>query len=159
LNIAAPARDPLKPIAMPGSAPFSRFARLSWRDRMLLVEASITLAAASAAIAVLPFRLIVAWVSRSPSAEQGGAAAAARLRWAVEACSRRAPWRALCFQSALCLHIMLRRRGVASQMHYGIAARGQEGLKAHVWLSAGGATLIGGEQVPGFTRVASFPPG
>lgn len=144
---------------MPPSAPLTRFARLSWRDRMLLAEALATLAAASAAIALLPFRRIVAWVSRGRPAEHGRGADLARLRWAVEACSRRVPWRAVCFQSALCLHIMLRRRGVASQMHYGIAAREEEGIKAHVWLSVGGATVIGGEEAPNFTCVASFPPG
>jgi hypothetical protein len=31
-------------------------------------------------------------------------------------------------------------------------------LKAHVWLSVGGETVIGGEEAPRFREIACFPP-
>ncbi|HEX8527502.1 lasso peptide biosynthesis B2 protein [Allosphingosinicella sp.] len=138
------------------SAPIARFARLSWRDRMLLAEALATLAAASLAIRVLPFRSIAAFAARPPRRQ--GEADVARLRWAVQACRRRVRWRAVCFQSGLALHAMLRRRGVPSVLHYGIAKESDAEIKAHVWLSVGGEVVLGGAEATGYACVASFPP-
>jgi hypothetical protein len=65
------------------------------------------------------------------------------------------PWKAVCFQNALAMQSMLRRRGVASVLHYGIGR--EDGLKAHVWLSVGGEIVIGGDEAPRFVEVAAFP--
>ena len=135
----------------------ARFARLGWRNSLLLAEALLTLAYASAAIRLLPFRRVVDGVARNPRTG-GGYADTARLTWAVQACRNRVPWKAVCFQSALCLQIMLRRRGVRSVLHYGIANAQEEPLRAHVWLSVDGITLLGGHEAPRFTCVATFPP-
>ena len=81
-----------------------------------------------------------------------------RVRWAVQAWARHVPWRAVCFQQGLALHWMLRRRGVASVLLYGVAKRGGEGLAAHVWVDVDGATVIGGEEAPNFVCLARFPP-
>ena len=63
----------------------------------------------------------------------------------------------MCFQRGLALHLMARRRGVASVLHYGVAQDPAEGLAAHVWVSVDGHTVIGGEQAPRFTCLARFP--
>lgn len=138
------------------TAPIARFARLPWSDRLLLVEALSTLAVASLAIRVMPFRRIAAYAARAPRGQ--GEADVARLRWAVQACRRRVRWRAVCFQSGLALHAMLRRRGVPSVLHYGIAKDSDAEIKAHVWLSVGGDVVLGGAEATGYTCVASFPP-
>ncbi len=131
----------------------ARRRRLGRADYTLLAEALASLAAASAAIRLLPFRRLVAAVARAPKRSRRPAGGA-RLRWAVRAWQRRVPWRAVCFQSALALQMMLKRRGVPSVLHYGIAR--EEGLKAHVWLSVDGATVMGGEEAPRFSEVAAF---
>ena len=136
------------------------FARLSWRDRLLLVEASLTLAFASAAIRLLPFRRVAAMASRrAPRRPAGGetAAEAARIRWAVNAWGRRVPWRAVCFQRGLAAHLMLRRRGLPSLLHYGAAPGGEDGLSAHVWVTLEGVDVTGGAEAPNFVRLATFP--
>ena len=131
--------------------------RRSPGDYALLVEALAAVASASLAIALAPVRRVGAIASRSPRRTRAGEAnEIARLRRAVQVWSRRAPWRVVCFQSALALQMMLRRRGIASTLHYGIAQG--DALKAHVWLSVAGTIVIGGEDAPRFTEIARFPP-
>lgn len=79
-----------------------------------------------------------------------------RLVWAINAARRRSWLRAKCIEGALALRAMLRRRGLASTLHYGIRNVGVEDLEAHVWLSVGGAILLGGETSELFTEVATF---
>lgn len=131
--------------------------RLGLADHLLLAETLATLALASAAIKLVPFKSLTERVSRPPRRARR-AADLRRLRWAVDAWGRRVPWKAVCFQRALALQAMLRRRGIPSVMHYGIARQAEAGLKAHVWLSVDGETVIGGEEAPRFACVATFPP-
>lgn len=143
-------------MAVPASR--SRLARLGPSEWPLLAEALATLALASLAIAVLPFRKVAAAASaRGRWPLQARADAVARARWAVEAWSRRVPWRTVCFQRGLALHWMLRRRGIGSVLLYG-ARRDGEGLAAHVWVDVDGETVIGGEEAAGFACLARFPP-
>jgi hypothetical protein len=118
----------------------------------LHAEAAAAVVGASLAIRLLPFPRIVA-VRAAPRTE--GDADLALLRAVVRAWCRRVPWRALCFESALALRRMLRRRGVDAILHYGMARDSE--LRAHVWLSVGGETVIGGE-AEGYEEVAQFPP-
>lgn len=140
---------------MNARTPVSQRKALGLNHYALLAEALATLAAASLAIRLLPFRRIAAFASRPPRRRAKEAANAARLRWAVRAWCRRVPWKAMCFQSALAMQMMLRRRGIRAVLHYGISR--EDGLKAHVWLSVDGETVIGGDEAPGFVEVAAFP--
>jgi hypothetical protein len=127
------------------------------RDYLRFAEALAAAAAASLMIRLLPFRTVGAYAARLPRRRRpADGAEVARLRAAVRGWGRRAPWRLVCFQQALALQMLLRRRGVASTLHYGIAR--EEELKAHVWLSVAGETVIGGEDAPRFTEIARFPP-
>jgi hypothetical protein len=138
-----------------------RFGRLSRANRRVLAEALISLAVASLAVRILPFRRVAAWMGAGRSGGGGpDEAAAARLvnqcAWAVRSWADRVPWRAVCFQRGLALHLMLRRRGIRSLLHYGVA-QDDKGLRAHVWVTASGRTVMGGEDAPGFTCLATFP--
>lgn len=134
---------------------------LAWRDAPLLAEALATLAWSSAAIAWMPFRR----VAEIAGGAVGGTARGDpthgtdidRVTQAVQAWARRVPWRTVCFQKGLAVHVMLRRRGVASRMHYGVSPRTQNGLGAHVWVDVGDRTVIGGEEAARFARLASYP--
>lgn len=122
-------------------------------------ETMATLAAASAAIRLLPFRRVVALADRAVVADAPGDAAATvrRLVWAVEAAARRAPWRTVCFQKGLTLHLMLRRRGIASLLHYGVGKDEARALAAHVWISVDDAIVQGGDVVDRFRCLATYP--
>lgn len=106
-------------------------------------------------VRLLPFRRIVD-LAQSPLKSSHPEVDAARLGWAVEQWRKRVPWRAMCIQSALALHILLRRRGKASTLHYGISRPGHGPLRAHVWLSIDGVTIMGGEAAAMHVPVATF---
>jgi len=141
------------------SATLHRLVRLSWADRALLAEAAAGLALASLAIRLLPFRFVVKAASaldRPATPLAPGDRRIAKTVWAVRACAARAPWKAVCFQRGLAVHVMLRRRGIGSFLHYGVSQA--DGLKAHVWVSAGGHDVIGGAEAAGFACLATYPP-
>ena len=144
------------------SAPsfWSRLARLESADRVLLVESSLALAFSSLAIALLPFRWLAAWLDSVRGDRQSSAApdeAIRRCRWAVEAAARRLPLRTVCFQKGLALHLMLRRRGVRSVLHYGVGTKPSKQLSAHVWISESGRIILGGEVAANHECLVSFP--
>jgi hypothetical protein len=116
----------------------------------------VTLAAA--AIGLLPFARVARLAGERRAAAAGDAEMIRQLRWAVEAVARRAPFRAKCFECGLAAHWMLRRRGIASTLFYGIARNGDGGLAAHVWVRAGAIAVTGCENAGDFTVVAQFPP-
>ena len=139
-----------------------KFRRLPRTDRLLVIEAAATLILASLVIAVLPFRSVGRLASlrtrRSEPSFEARANAIKRIRWAVTACARRLPWRAMCFEQGFAAQRMLRRRGIPSVLHFGAARNKQEGLAAHVWVRDGDVDVIGGELAPRFAVLATFPP-
>ncbi len=145
----------------PQASPLRRLSRLSRDNRRVLREALVTLAAASLAIRLLPFKRTVEMMQGSGGHPQPDRATAERLinqcRWAVTRWADRVPWRAVCFQRGLALHLMLRRRGIPSTLHYGVAQDGPKGLRAHVWISSEGRPVLGAEEADGFACLATFP--
>lgn len=145
---------------MNATAPIRRRrARLSGSDWLLLAESLTALAAASAAIRLLPFRTVAAAASRGKGRASGDEARLSKLRWAVNAWAKRVPWRAVCFQRGLAFHWMAQRRGIASRLHYGVRTKPEGGIAAHVWIRVGGRDWMGGEEAQGFGCVAIFPRG
>ena len=143
---------------MPPDPARPRRRRRSPGEWALLAEALPTLALASIAIRILPFRTVAtaaARVGRRAVAQDPERAMQARL--AVQAWARRVPWRTVCFQQGLALHLMLRRRGIASVLNYGVRKKEGDELAAHVWVDVGSDTVIGGEESPQFARLARFP--
>jgi hypothetical protein len=138
-----------------------RLKEMPWLDRALLAEASATLAAASFAIRVLPFRKVVSKAARRISKTEARPDFEGddipRVAWAIEACARLLPWRTVCFQKGLAMHWMLRRRGLETLLHYGVAQNTERGLAAHVWVTHRGEAIIGGEEATNFTCLATFP--
>lgn len=134
-----------------------RLSRLGGTNWRLLAEALPALVAASLAIRTMPFRKVAARASRGGERDSAADEALLRkMRWAIDAWADRVPWRALCFERGLALHAMLRRRGLPSRLHYGVAQ--EEGkVAAHVWVTLDGRPVIGGEEAPRFTCLATFP--
>jgi len=134
--------------------------RLSWQDRLLLVEAFLYLAIAGFAVAVLPFRhvgrLAARPIRRPELPFETRVNKVRRIRWAIIATGSRMPWRAVCFQQGLAAQLMLRRRNIPSVLYYG-AAQDRGGLSAHVWVRDGNVDVIGGEIAHRFAILATFP--
>jgi Transglutaminase-like superfamily len=143
-------------------SPVKKFFQLSRYDRLLLVEATLWLAIAGFAIAVLPFRqvgrLAARPTRRSEPPPQVRLRDVKRIRWSIIVATRRLPWRAMCFQQGLAAQFMLRRRGVPSVLCYGAAPNDGSGLSAHVWVRDGDVDVIGGDIAHRFAILATFPP-
>lgn len=141
---------------MSQATPMTRFYRLSRERRQLVWRAAIALTAASAAVALLPFRKAIEFGS-IPLKRPNGVTAGDCV-WAVEAFARRVPWPAMCIQKGLAVQRLLRSGGVDAVLHYGANRSAETGeLQAHVWVSVSGETVIGGEEAVGFAEVATFP--
>ena len=123
-----------------------------------VAEAAVALTAASLAVSLLPFRWVVRSMGRSDPVESSPWGDFRPVRLAVERASRRLPWRTVCMQQGLAAHWLLRRRGLASRLHYGIASE-PSAMKAHVWVMLGGEVVIGERHIDPHVPVASFPPG
>jgi hypothetical protein len=144
---------------MGSSAGIRRFSRLGATNWRLLAEALAALVVASARIKLRPFRKVAAAASQRQRecAKAADDAFLRKVRWAVSLWADRVPWRAVCFQRGLAVHMILRRRGIPSVLHYGVARSAAEGVKAHVWITVAGRAVIGGEEASNFTCLATFP--
>jgi hypothetical protein len=136
-----------------------RYWRLPWKDWALLAECGLALLAASVAIRVVPFRVLVRTIASGRGGFGDGRAKQEidRVRWAVEAVGRRLPWRVVCFQKGLAVQRLLAQRGIPSDLHYGVAHEEHGELKAHVWVTHRDEYVIGGEEAARFARLASYP--
>ena len=123
---------------------------------LLLAETGAAILAASLMVRLVPFRTLASWLS---SGARGHVAADAEtaywLRRSILAWARRLPWRALCFEQGVAAHLLLRRRRLASTLHYGAATTDGK-LQAHVWVTSGETPLVGCENRDDFHLLARF---
>jgi hypothetical protein len=154
-------RGPRDAIGLEVISHLRKLRRLTWRDRLLLVEAVIWLAAAGFAITFLPFRhfgLLAARPVRLPTpSDEVRLIQLRHIRWAIITTARRVPWHALCIQQGLAAQFMLRRRGIPSVLYYGAAQDKQGQLIAHVWVRDGDINVIGGEIASRYAILTTFP--
>ncbi len=145
-----------------------RFVEVSNRQRALLAEAAVNLAAARLALLFVPFpqlarslgELVPPTDSRIVAARSTSnlcdASIARDVSWAVTRAARNLPFKAVCLPQALAAHRMLKRRGVASIIHFG-ADKGQtKPLDAHAWLSAAGVEITGYPVAERLAEIACF---
>lgn len=75
---------------------------------------------------------------------------------AIESVAARIPLRTLCFERGLAAQLMLRRRGMEAILHFGATVQ-KGNLSAHVWVSVGDRTVIGGNVIPMFAELKKSP--
>jgi hypothetical protein len=136
----------------------------------MAVEALIELLLAKVSLQLIPFRRLAGRLGAALPAGEGvvrlaaepvsaeAAGLAADVRWAVIGMAHYAPFKAVCLPQALAAKSMLRRRGVASLLHLGVARDPDQAakLEAHAWLQAAGVKVTGYPIAHRFTEVASF---
>ena len=137
--------------------PLAAFLRLPGRKRMLAVEAALWLLLARLIVSRVPMRY---WRLDAADGAGGASSSAPAVGWAVRRVARRLPFEAKCLPRALAAHWMLRRRGGASRVVFGVRrAAPERHPEYHAWLVMDGETVIGGRQAPSFTPLpASVPP-
>lgn len=141
----------------------ARFFRLPDLERRLALEALFYLAAARAAVLVLPFR----WVASILGQPLKQAAAetetielprpeARAVGRAIARVRRHTPWHSNCLAQALAGFWMLRRRSIPGTLFFGMTRNAGGNLEAHAWLRCGGAILTGGGGLHRYSVVAAF---
>lgn len=121
-----------------------------------LLEALCWLTIAKAALAWIPVAKVIGWKGRKLQQERmAGAGTLRDVRHAVLVVARYSPLSFVCFPQCLAASEMLRRRGVASRLHYGVAREGHK-LVTHTWLEAGGEIVIGGEVAGDYSTLAVY---
>lgn len=143
-------------------AAWRRWWAAPWHEKKLLAEAALSLLHARMALRMWPVRTVLRRLERLPNrtSSRSGTPESAltvnRVRDAVLAVSRHAPLRFVCFPQALAAHAMLRRRGIASRLHYGVRRSADGQLRAHTWLETEGRTILGGETSSLFSQIHAW---
>lgn len=137
----------------------AKIARHSFADLALVSEALVLLSLARLALKVVPVRVLDRYFSKPPNAASPAPdrSAIGKVRWAVTAAANHAPMQFVCFPLAIASQSMLRRRGIASTMYYGVAHSPEGVLEAHVWLMTGDRYIVGGETAANFRVLKTFP--
>ena len=134
-----------------------RLGSLGPADRGLILEASALLFITRFGLHLWRFstlRRLLDRAARSPigrsSGGSPGSGAAERIRWAIESAAGHLPGQTTCLVSALAADVMLRRRGVESTLHLGVATdrRAGEPVRAHAWVESRGTTVTGDPRSP-----------
>lgn len=134
---------------------------IEWR---LAIEALLLLAVSRTVLAVLPFRIAVRCLGlrhgTGVDREGGDGTATAlivhRVADAVRRAASVAPFRAVCLQQAVAAALMLRFRGHAVQVHFGVAKDANGGMIAHAWSQCQGVLVTGGRQASHYQPISVF---
>jgi hypothetical protein len=128
---------------------WSRFLTLDRADRARAREAAVLLVLVAAGLRVVAFPTLCRWLGRwarptLPARPDAARVPAARTAWAVAAAARRLPG-TTCLVQALVGEAMLRRRGYAPEVRFGVRDRtvSRGLLAAHAWVECEGAVVIG----------------
>jgi hypothetical protein len=121
-----------------------RFWTLGAADRVLITEAAALLVAIQLGLMQFRYptlrRVLTRCVPKGKSS-----ARVERVAWAVSVAAARLPFRIGCLVQALAADVMLRRRGHAPELRFGVrlAAASPTHLEAHAWIDLRGVVLIG----------------
>ena len=123
-----------------------QFIELRGRDKLLLIEALVLVAAVRLALWVVPFSVLRGCITRHAErvSWRVGHQPVEKLARAIEVAARYVP-AASCLTQALAGQALLGRAGYASTLRIGVRNQGGGLLKAHAWLDCGGATVLGAE--------------
>jgi transglutaminase superfamily protein len=139
-------------------AALARFFALPARERRWTCEAALLLFVVRIALALLPLARALRLFGIAKAATGSGRVdpnEAALVGRAVARAARHVPFRAVCLQQAFAALLMLRRRGLAATVHFGVLRDGNE-LKAHAWSRCGDVPVTGIPAARNFTAVAAF---
>jgi len=83
---------------------------------------------------------------------------AMRIGRVVRSAARHLPWECACLAQALAARAMLRRRGLATRLHIGVARLDstEDALASHAWLTLGDQIITGAEGHERFKEIVCF---
>jgi hypothetical protein len=124
---------------------------------MLFAEAWLFLALARMILLVVPFKRIAARLKDKEGKGNGvDEQGLEMIRDAIIRAGSRSPWRTKCFEKALAAKMMLRRRGMASIIYFGVRKDEQLNMHAHAWVKCGERVITGGKGIEQYTLLTAF---
>jgi hypothetical protein len=132
------------------------------KDRLLLAEVFVRLFVARVSVVLLPFPILTRRLghhtAESPRDDDPEHhELLMRIRWALGAVSRRAPWRCMCLERSIAGKMFLRSRRVSNTLYLGVARDEQPGaIRAHAWLRSGTFSVTGGDGSAHYAIVSTF---
>ena len=140
------------------TAAIGRFLAVPASERRRTCEAALLLLTVRVALALLPLPRALRLFGIAQGAVGSGRIDSNQAVLVGRAIARAAchvPFRAVCLQQAFAAMLMLRRRGLAATVHFGLLREGSE-LKAHAWSRCGEVPVTGVAAARGFTPIAAF---
>jgi Transglutaminase-like superfamily len=135
-----------------------RLLRLPANDRRRVLEAAAALTRVSLELRLSPSRQgRLGTLRNAPSDERVGAEGlreAARVGRTVARAADRLPWHPTCLRQALAAQRMLRRRGIPSRLHLGVADA--TAGEAHAWVTVAGHPVVGQSGAENLVPLAAF---
>ncbi len=141
-----------------------QFIQLNFKEKILCLEAYITLAAMRYAMVLFPFDRLTRpltqkkskdWITLQPYSVMQNALLISR---ALCRAANNTPWESACLVQSLCAYRMLRRRGIAGVFYLGVTkdAKAREKMKAHAWTEVGEKILTGGAGHKEYTVISVY---
>jgi len=118
------------------------------------IEACALTLATRGLLALLPFRIVLAWLSLVEARglrREDGSLAVSRIRRAVKRAATALPGKSSCLACSIAGRVMLSIRGVPSQLRIGV--RDGDSFEAHAWLQVGDLPVSGIAESKGFTEL------
>jgi len=120
---------------------------LSWAERRLLAKSAVLVAGVRLILAFVPFRRLYPIMERatsgprdSPWDREAAAEIAHTVARMVEMASRNSVGQPTCLHRSIAVWWLLRRRGLESELRFGVRKRG-EGFEAHAWVEHAGGVV------------------
>jgi len=146
-------------------AQFKKFIALTFREKMLFLEAFYYQMTTGLLLKVIPFRLIPRlFKNKEQVPDRSGARRRQtkhpiqqiliHIKTAIQRSGSYSPWKNKCLVSSLAARRMLNRRKILSQVSLGVA-KGEDGrVIAHAWLKSDGFEIV--EKGGDFTELYLF---
>lgn len=140
-----------------------KFARLTFAEKLLLLEAAMFMALVRPVILLLPFRKIAPLLGyeRFESPHEISPAQVFKARqigWAVVTMSYHTFWQATCLVQAVAAQLMLKWRGISGTVYLGTIKDKENNLLAHAWIRCGSEILTGASGNKQYNVIATFAP-
>ena len=127
---------------------FRRFVKLAADKKWILTEAVLFLFVAKFLLLILPVKTVMKiTLSLKKAKKQPDPNLLSQIKWALYNADRLSLWKNRCLVQSIAGRWMLQRRGIASQLSFGVKHDDNKEIIAHVWLLAGDFEVIekGGE--------------
>ena len=125
-----------------------RFIRLPWRKQRALLAAGVMITTVRAGMRLVSFETLRRYLSRlargrSVRETPADQAEIDTIVWSLQTAGRTLPPAGRCLIEALAGHVLLGRKGLATDLRIGVARDADGAFKAHAWLERGGNIVLG----------------